>query len=1196
MQLSQSSMLQTVASYTPPLLLRSVLTASDILPTPQSASVQGFQAAILFADVSGFTALTESLALKGAEGPEEITRLLNAYFVRMISIIESEGGSVVKFVGDALTVVFPADEVFAEHAAHKEDSLSQEARQQPRYPRPYQALSIAVRRAHQAAETMQDAMSEFSQIDTSVGTIALGMKISIGAGNILAMEIGGELERWEYVIAGDPIRQISIAEKQAQSGEIILSPRAEKLNYPYQLVPAPLKSYADVLADYFAEQAQSHSRESLETIQRHLESHLSAFLPASAAQRLRESMRDWLAELRLISVLFIRLSGIEYVDLQAARQTQEFLQTVQKITYQYEGSVNKLSVDDKGTTLLLLFGMPPFAHEDDPERAISCALQICEHFANTSLTVSGGIATGHIFAGPVGSPTRREYTVLGDAVNLASRMMTAAGDYEVYCDHNTYRGAQDYIEFNHLPPMRVKGKTGLVRTYQPLGLSQESENTVSSWAVDAPETPLIGRQDEIAILTGALDAIKKGKSGIVIIEADAGIGKSRLVGEFARIVRLYSLPLLLGAGRSIEQSTPYRAWRDILMGYLGLDVNNTHEEMDETQLQRQRRAQAMELLTEMLPEQAMRFPLLNDILNLDIPQTEFTKALDPTLRQQNLNMLLLNMFEAWTDDQPLLLVIEDAHWLDSLSWEEITSVVRTLYEDNRPMLLVIATRPLQSNTPADQHLQALRRLDITSDIHLTTLSSDEIVHLVETRLALPVGTLPPELADLVKKRAEGNPFFAEELVFMLRDQGILTVEPAKSPNKNIARQNKCIIHQSLSELQQTLPDTIQGLIMARIDRLPPERQFTLKVGSVIGRTFAYQALIHIIHKHSTMDDNETRHHLDELAKLDLTPLDAPEPELTYIFKHIITQEVSYQTLLYDQRRQLHRSAAEWYEQTYASNLTPYYPLLVYHYHQADDDERELYYVQLAGERAAVQYANQEAITYYTRGLALVPESDFLTRHEMLSARAEIYGLRGMREEQWQDLQDAYALAEEHDNDALRAQAILQQAEYSLTVSDYGTAIEMSQKAIAYAERFNDDVMQAEGYFIWAQALQELSDFETAQRTLKTALTFIYRDEDRILKSEILQELGTSYRELSDYRNAERHYQQSLEIVQAVGDLRRECITLSKIGSIYSIRGENEQAKQYFQQGFSIAHEIGALAHECELLGSLGSAYYVDSDY
>src|SRR5262245_27641620 len=317
-------MLQTLAAvlpYIPPTLARALLAAPTLAPL-----VEQFPAAVLFADISGFTPLTGTLAQRGAEGPEEMTRLLNAYFSRLIVAIEAEGGEVVKFSGDALTALFPAT---AEPAGH------------------------AARRAVQAATAMHALMGDFATLPTSAGSIALAVKISIGVGTVYAFRVGGVLERWEYVVAGDPLRQVAEAEHSAAPGETILSPETAAVlaspMTPPVLPPWPLTA-PQIAPD---------------TNLRAAAAALRGFIPGALRGWIGEGLQEWLAELRPMSMLFVGVSGLDYTAPNALDLLQAFLTAVQGVIYRYEGSLNKLAVDDKGTILLAMFGARPLAHVDD---------------------------------------------------------------------------------------------------------------------------------------------------------------------------------------------------------------------------------------------------------------------------------------------------------------------------------------------------------------------------------------------------------------------------------------------------------------------------------------------------------------------------------------------------------------------------------------------------------------------------------------------------------------------------------------------------------------------------------------------------------------------------------------------------------------------------------------------------------------
>jgi class 3 adenylate cyclase/tetratricopeptide (TPR) repeat protein len=1130
--------------------------------------VQWFPAAVLFADISGFTPLTESLAQKGTEGPEELTRLLNNFFQRIIAIVESEGGEIAKFSGDALSIIVPAGD------------------EPPGY---------AIRRAYQAASAMQQATAAFRTIATSVGTATLGMKIGIGAGEVVALHVGGVRDRWEYVIAGDPLRQVAEAESQCQRGEIRLSPEASARIYPTALVPNPLK-----LPDYAAVPDPEG-----------LEAALNCYIPGVVRGWLGESTHDWLAVLRPMSVLFAGIGGLDYTDEHALARLHALVQLIQTIAYRYEGSLNKLVVDDKGTVLLVLFGAPPLSHQDDAWRAVQCALdfqsQLQEGGTNCSgLRVATGVSSGVVFAGPVGSTTRCEYTVMGDTVNLGARLMSQAGAGGILCDFETYRQAHNRLSFEALPPVRLKGKAGLIRVYRP-SQEQTTEERVRSSQPSAsflcPLTSMVGRKAELEHVRNALESLQQGHAKSIIIQGEAGIGKSRLVGEVARLVQRMGLTGLLGAGQSIEQQTPYRAWRDIFLSFFGLEGIVDMAE---------REKQVSHVVKDFAPEQLERLPLLNDIINVAFPDTDLTAALEPSLRQQNLMLLLISLLRAWAQERPLILVIEDAHWLDSLSWELTIQSARTLMSAHVPWLLFLVTRPLDPHSLAAQSLATLVAMECTDTLQLSGLQPDEAVSLVTGCLGLPDGSLPGPVADLVSRWAGGNPFYAEELIFTLRDQGVIALEADP-----LTGESRCVVVGDLNQVIRSLPDTIQGLILARIDRLLPECQLTLKVASVIGRTFSYSILHDTLRQHTTIDDHALKTHLDILTTLDLTPLDVPEPDLTYIFKHIITQEVAYQTLLFAQRRVLHYTVAQWYETRFGdgsvstagsrkrsgaivkqqfSNLAPYYPLLVYHYHQAGDYEQERVYARLAGEHAAAQFANAEAVTYLSRALELTPETKHAERYDLLMLREKVYDLQGARDVQHEDLMLLQTLAEALNDDHRRAEVALHLARYAQVTSNFPDVIAAAERAILIGQMSNDAHIQAEGFLAWGRVLWFQGAYQAAEARLERALNLALTAGVRHVEADILRTLGNVVSEQGDYVRSKAYYEQSLHLCRTIGDRRREGSALNNLGIGAFEQGMYNKARAYYEQYLHICRTIGDRWGETTLLLNLGHIFRNQGDF
>ena len=1137
-----SDLLKTVAAYVPPGIIRKIL--AEPAPTPPSDAESGaIEAAILFADVSGFTPLTEALAQKGAEGPEELTRLLNTYFSRMITLIEAESGEVVKFSGDAVTVMFPV--------------------------KAGETLGQATRHAKQAAETMQAAMSEFSTLQTSVGPVALGMKIGIGAGEILTALVGGVFNRWEYVIAGDPLRQVAEAEHQAERGDIVLSPEAEAILYPTPLPPNPLQQ---------PDWSQLDQPDAVEEV-------LRSYVPGAIVKWLAEGgEHDWLKALRPMSVLFIGVGGLDYEKPDAVNRLHNFLHSAQEIIYKYEGSINKLAVDDKGTIFITLFGAPPLSHEDDPERALRCAMELQEMAQGQQLQLAIGATTGRVFTGPVGSETRREYTVMGDTVNLAARLMGTAGLGQIRCDHETYRLTNSRLAFEALSPVRLKGKAGLIPLYKPVGEVKISEE------VGARSGRLVGRRKEVAAFKAGLDTVQAGRTQIIVLEGEAGIGKSRLVEELIQLAQECGMVSMTGMGRSIEQQTPYRAWRDIFTTFFALDTLDNPA----------KRLQHVEhYIREATPDLIERTPLLNDLLNLGFPENELTASLDPETRHESLVALLLVLLRAWASERPLILILEDAHWLDTLSWDLTVQVARSLTVARVPLLLMVAMRSLHGDSMRVEPV-LLANMEQADHLELTSLEPDEIVDLAAARLGVTQGGLPEEAARLVTDRSSGNPFIAEEAVYKLRDDGMISLVTEQG-------QTRCVVSGDLAQAVLTFPDTIQGIVLSRIDRLPPEEQFTLKVAAVIGRTFAYTTLFDTLEHHTDLSERMLKIYLDDLRSLDLTPMEAPEPELIYIFKHIITHEVAYETLLFAQRRQLHRTVAEWYHQIVGQGtikqppekglatvqetaIAPYYPLLAHHWGQAEEVKWEQHYAWLAGNQAAAQFANVDAANYFTRALELTPDLDLEARYQLLLASEAVNDRSGEREAQAKDLAELSRLADETKNKSWQVTVALRQANFSEVMSDYPASLTAAQQAVELAQELQDQAAEAEGYIAWGKVLWRQGDYEAARERLRPALTLATAIDNLRAEVQSLYYLGHSYLYQDNHARAQEHYEQALTISRSIDYHRMEADSLNMLGIIQYELGNLPGARNYYEQGIAIVQKMGDRPGEAIALSNFGNFF------
>jgi predicted ATPase/class 3 adenylate cyclase len=1122
-----------------PMDRRQALTRGQALPDRTAGTA-------LFADIAGFTHLTERLVttLGPRRGAEELTRLLNATYDALIPQVHLYGGSVVGFSGDGFTCWFDGDSGLKGTAC---------------------------------GLAMQRALGPFAAKPIPSGEpVSLSLKVAIACGPVRRFLVGDPQVQRLDLLASATLDRMARAEEQALQGEVLVGPEvAHQLGD--RLEVTEWRAGSAVVARLTGEWPVAPWPEPdlmtvpVEVMRPFLLPTVYQRLAASGAGPKESRPSEFLAELRPAVALFLRFDGLDYDADEAGIQLDAYVRWVQGVLGRYGGYLLELISGEKGNYLYASFGALS-VHEDDAGRAVAAAMELQRLPDDLSFVtdVQIGISRGRVRVGAYGSRTRRNFGAQGDEVNVAARLMEAAPPGEIRCSQRIYQAAEGDWAFDALPSVEVKGKAEPLAVYRPLTRRQERGVRLQG--------ALVGRQVEMATLARLLEETRSGQRRVLLLEGEAGIGKSRLVAELAHLVRRPVQPgmdpqgagWLEGAGQSIEQQTPYRAWRDLMSGYFELEA---HMEPAAKQYR------VWERLHDVNPALVERAPLLNDILRLDLPESNLTQGFDPKLRRESLAWLVVDLLRDAASRRPLLLVLEDAHWLDSLSWELALSVGRALYD--RPLLLVLALRPLEEPMPAAY--TSLSSLEGAETVHLEAMLPDETVALAATRLGLPPEALPAGVADMVRQRAGGNPFFAEELGHTLHESGALVVE-----------EGACALVADLGALCEQVPATVEGVVLSRIDRLPAEEQLTLKVAAVVGRSFLYRT-VRDVHPRRVIEDL-LHAHLDTLARRDLTPLEALDPELTYLFKHIITQQVAYDTLLFVQRRELHRAVAGWYERVYADNLSPYYPLLVHHWHGAEDPGQERHYACLAGEQAAAQYANAEAAAYLSRALELTSGDDLEGRYALLLARVRVRDRQAARSAQRQDLHDLEELADALDDDGRRAEVAECRAGYALVISDYPASIAAARETIRLAQAVQDVHLEAAGYRRWGCALWHQGNLTEAQPQLERAIERARKASSRLVEAESLRDLGTIFFWQSDLDQAQVYYRQALQASREIGDLPSAAAALSNLGLVARRQADYARAREYHEQALRIQRQIGDRRRESSTVNGLGKLAVAKADY
>lgn len=1076
--------------------------------------------AALFADISGFTPLTEALLKEYGQrrGPEELTRQLNLIYDALVMQVHRYGGSVIAFSGDAITCWFDAD-----------DGL----------------------RAVASGLAMQQAMGQFAALKTPSGKkITLAMKAAVAAGPVRRFLVGDPQIHYIDTLAGATLDRMAAAEHQANKGEVVVdSTVVDQIGAQLEI-----SAWREDHGQRFGVVAQI-----LEPHRDQLEQSAQPILPPDTLrweevrpwllppvyERLLAGAGEFLTELRPAVAVFLSFSGIDYdADESAGDKLDAYIRWVQNILTRYEGYLFQLTIGDKGSYLYTAFGAP-VAHEDDATRAVSAALELQTLPADLSfiIDVKIGISQGVMRTGAYGGTRRRTYGVMGDEVNLAARLMQAAPAGQIFVSDRVRHAVGEGFLWDSLPPFKVKGKSAPIAAFKVTGASadrairlQEPKYTL----------PMVGREAELRLIQQKIAQALAGRGQIVAITAEAGMGKSRLVAEALGSGDAQKLTGYGGECESYGTNISYLLWQPIWRAFFGIDPAQDLAAQTAS-LERQ--------LAQIDPALPLRLPLLGAVLNLPLPDNDRTRSFDAKLRKTSLESLLVDCVRARAATSPLLFVLEDLHWLDPLSHDLLEVIARAI--NDLPVLIMLTYRPVSVERLQSPRVEQLPHF---SRVELADFTPDEAKRLIGLKLAQFFGDqaeVPAEFSERITARAQGNPFYIEELLNYLQDQRF-------DPHDN----------KMLDRLD--LPASLHTLILARIDRLTEQQKSTLKVASVVGRLFQAGWLWGMYPDLGRPE--QVRSNLETLHRLEMTPLDKPDPELTYLFKHIVTQEVAYESLPYAMRSILHDQFGRFIEQTYLDDLEQYIDLLAFHYDRSENEPKRREYLRKAGELAQAEFANETALDYYRRLLPLLSAAD---RVPVLVRAGEVLSLSGQYDEALTYYAAARFLLDNNPAIANHQQQLAEvyrkTAEVHDRRSEYDTALELLGRSFEYLAGLEPGIEVVHGHNLAALVLRHQGNNEAAieqcQHSLAVAEHILTREGQRAT-AHTYYTLGALYWRLGNLDVALDYCRQSVTLYQQIDDIVGLSDAYNNLSIVYSDKGDWDKAGEALSQSLALKHQIG----------------------
>jgi len=706
--------------------------------------------------------------------------------------------------------------------------------------------------------------------------------------------------------------------------------------------------------------------------------------PKGLQEKLRLAKNEIEGQRKPVTILFADIVGstsiAEKLDPEEWKEVvQGAHHRVSEAIYRYEGTIAQLL----GDGVLAFFGAP-LTHEDDPERAVRAGLDLQESITDYRRQLAGfvddfhmrvGIHTGEVVIGQVGTDEHAEYLAIGDTVNVAARMESAAQPGDVLVSETCARLIEHAFELGEFESIKAKGKTEPVRAAVILRLKDKPG---LARGIGCVRTPFVGRSTEMNKLKQALASLCQGQGQIVAILGDAGIGKSRLLEQVYQSIcedkdqeksihsQSTSIHWLEGRALSYGGSLSFWLINQLLLSDLALPEGTPEARIIVTLRQR---------LKNLFGDGYLElFPFLAHLLGVKL-EGDFERrlrALDrASLRIQTIEVIC-RYFAQVAGHQPTVLIFEDLHWADPSSLETLNHLMKVT--DRAALLILCLMRIDRTHESWNVKLRAETNFAHRyTEIFIERLEDNESRQLLHELLG--VLDLPEDVQHLVMHRSEGNPFYLEEVIHHLVERGLIS-----------RKWDSWVVASEIGEIG--VPETLQGILLARIDCLEEDIRRTLQMASVIGRSFLYRILDAISEAEKHLDD-----HLSQLQRLDLVREKSRIPDLEYIFKHSLTQEAAYESLLIERRKEFHLRVAEALQQLFPDHADEFYGLVAHHWERGGNAEKAIKYHLLAGERAQRLHAHLEALGYFNSALKLVGEEDqiyFSIIHRRALVLLELY--------------------------------------------------------------------------------------------------------------------------------------------------------------------------------------------------------------
>ncbi len=1094
-----------------------------------------FEAFTMFMDMSGFTALSETLMQKGKDGAEVLSSIINDIFTPIIEFVYNHGGFISDFAGDAFTAIFPNIE------------------------EPEQIL-------HSANEII-NFFKETGLRKTVLGEFKLETRIGLSFGEVSWGIVGNDKHKL-YYFKGTAIDACADGEHHCRKMNISLDKKILKV------LPKSLIEYECTDEGYCKLnkiKAKNELSKKTETVDILSSEILSQFLP----QKIINFSK--LGELRDTVCLFISFN-----EISTHEEIREFAIDILRDVYKLGAYTRGLGFGDKGSTLLVLFGAP-VRYENDVERALNFSMEIKSKYKEK---IRAGITCGPVFAGIIGSKKRCTYDVLGDTVNVAARLMMKANWGDIWVSEAIQKKAKNKFSINSIGEMNLKGKSKTTKVF-------ELSDTKLTAREKIYQGDMVGREKEIEILTKRIDDITQKKfGGCVYIYGEAGIGKSRFIYEASQRYKNTCMICVLQCDSIIKNSLNPIVY--FLKEFFEQENLITEKEKEfrflkvfknlMQQIKDSKDKRAEDILDELKRTQS----LIRALLDLDTKGSLY-EELEPKLRFENTISAIKNLFKALSLIQPLIIQLEDIHWIDNDSITVIQALNQNV--DDFPFIIIATSRYGDDGSKPNLKLKDLNDSKIF-EIEFETLKSESVDSIVTTCLGKKADK---KLTSFIIERTQNNPFYIGQFcLYLLENRFIEIKDDVYSLNTEI----------------KGIPQEIKSILVARIDRLPTELKEFTHIAAVLGREFDIKVLnkiIIILNNLIKSENSKVKNYFDTIAissilnnkKVGALLYNGKKEslwnELTglkYIFKHALLVQAAYNMQLKKRLIEIHKIAGVAIEQLYKDEHSHYIDI-AHHYEQADIIDKTTEYLEKAGDYFKKEYRNDEAIAAYDKLLKL--NIDKSSKIDIIYKKSEILNLIGRWDEAINLLEHELSVIEETDL-TNRAKINLSLGTMLYNKGEYEKAMKLCAQIKKITEESNNKIIYAQSLAITGKIYKQKGDYEQAMIYFLENKRLCDELQDKSAYAHALGNIGIIYRARGDYKNAMKCYNEEKELCLDLGDKIGYANSVYNIGDLYWERRDYDKAMKYCEQHKKMCSELGDKIGYSINLGTMGIIYEDKGDY